>query len=723
MRSYLLSIRMPFLSKFVPLLFIVSLKVSAKYEFVLFLYIFLHFCDNIVLIIYMGAIVMKSYFITLMKKLTFLICSAMCVIFIIESLNRGLSQTISFIYHSPFIFLVNASIVLLFSLPALFCKRFLISALLWELPFIALGIVNYFLRLIKGTPFVVADFTSASAGISLLTRYLTVGFVCQVVCFIVIVLIVIYTVFKISKQSHCLPKRFTLAFVVCISSLIYSIQVLSYYQEEANDTYLANRSFVYDTYGFIDTFAEDVVASVFDVPLSPAMNAAVFGDLTTTSYYLFDDTPFHFPTDTPTDPIETIPSSFIRKPNILFVQLESAFDPYLLGESLYVQDPIPRIRAASDTGYSGILYVPTFAGGTPRSEFEVLTGMSLAFITEGVPYSDGTVSHEPFETIASILHEQDYATTAIHNHYGHFFNRNEVYSLLGFDTFISRENIYPAPLYNGWVDDTVLIDTMLDTLTYTPETDFIFTVSAGLHGPYTDEEVTTPSFVIPDTLDEEVYYQLENYMARLHHLDTIVGTLIDRVMALEEPTILVMYSDHGPNLEALREWDTSQKYQTFYTIIDNQGYLPQHQNVALPAYQLHAVLFDLLGNPSGQMHTFHHTHSHTDTYLEALKSFQSTAFTSPNTSLITPLQIGLKPVVIDSIAPARSMLSIRGEQFTTSSRVTCNDMPLTTYFISPQELIVACPPKDTLANTYQVVQVGLDDKVISSSNTFTYVLP
>jgi hypothetical protein len=58
------------------------------------------------------------------------------------------------------------------------------------------------------------------------------------------------------------------------------------------------------------------------------------------------------------------------------VQSESLFDPGRLAGMHY--EAMPRLRDAMARAWSGNLYVPTFAGGTIRTEFEVLTGLPLA---------------------------------------------------------------------------------------------------------------------------------------------------------------------------------------------------------------------------------------------------------------------------------------------------------------------------------------------------------
>ena len=66
-----------------------------------------------------------------------------------------------------------------------------------------------------------------------------------------------------------------------------------------------------------------------------------------------------------------------ERPNILFVQLESFFDPMTVKTVTLSEDPIPNFRSLQENCIGGYLSVPTVSGGTANTEFEVLTGCSL----------------------------------------------------------------------------------------------------------------------------------------------------------------------------------------------------------------------------------------------------------------------------------------------------------------------------------------------------------
>ena len=74
-------------------------------------------------------------------------------------------------------------------------------------------------------------------------------------------------------------------------------------------------------------------------------------------------------------------------PNIMFVQLESFFDPTEVEWLQFSEDPIPNLRKMFQNYSSGYFKAPSVGAGTANTEFEVLTGMSMRFFGPGeYPY-------------------------------------------------------------------------------------------------------------------------------------------------------------------------------------------------------------------------------------------------------------------------------------------------------------------------------------------------
>src|SRR5690606_19596687 len=90
------------------------------------------------------------------------------------------------------------------------------------------------------------------------------------------------------------------------------------------------------------------------------------------------------------------PAAGTPLPDVVMVLSESFMDPRRMSVMDRLPDPIPRTRALLDQGAGGMMVVPTYGGGTVRTEFEVLTGMPVsAFASVMYPYVDMSLRRMP----------------------------------------------------------------------------------------------------------------------------------------------------------------------------------------------------------------------------------------------------------------------------------------------------------------------------------------
>ncbi|HEY4093854.1 MAG TPA: LTA synthase family protein, partial [Luteibacter sp.] len=130
------------------------------------------------------------------------------------------------------------------------------------------------------------------------------------------------------------------------------------------------------------------------------------------------------------------PSSFF-----VVVQSESFFDPSVIN-GLQDADFAPNLHRLAQHASSGQLHVPTYGGGTIRTEFEVLTGLSLRYFpTMQFPYLEMHTGAMP--GMVRALRSHGYETIAVHGNDPGFWNRTSAFKSLGFDRFVSQ-TAFPA---------------------------------------------------------------------------------------------------------------------------------------------------------------------------------------------------------------------------------------------------------------------------------------
>ncbi|MGH8211755.1 MAG: LTA synthase family protein, partial [Rhodanobacteraceae bacterium] len=123
------------------------------------------------------------------------------------------------------------------------------------------------------------------------------------------------------------------------------------------------------------------------------------------------------------------------RPDIVVVQSESFFDPGRM-RGYAPHQFIPNFERLAREGESGQLHVPTFGGGTIRTEFEVLTGLPLRYFPQ-VQFPYLQIDAKVIPGLARTLRSNGYTTVAIHDNNRGFWNRASALQRLGFDRFIA----------------------------------------------------------------------------------------------------------------------------------------------------------------------------------------------------------------------------------------------------------------------------------------------
>lgn len=254
------------------------------------------------------------------------------------------------------------------------------------------------------------------------------------------------------------------------------------------------------------------------------------------------------------DTIESIASDYEpssdkanEKPNIIFLMSESFVDPYHFGKEHFSKDPIPNFRQLYENSMHGTMLTAEFGGGTANVEFEALTGFSKQFLP-GSSIAYQMYIKEPLPSVAYAFRDAGYETTAIHAFYGWYYQRQSVYRLLGFNQFIPGEFMnldYENGTGHGFPTDKHMTNSILDTIDYSKERDFIHAVSTEAHMPY--PQIPDSEFLKTDTLPETARQHLNRYTEKIHNVDEELGRLVEELKKRNEPSILVFFGDHYPS--------------------------------------------------------------------------------------------------------------------------------------------------------------------------------
>ncbi len=237
-------------------------------------------------------------------------------------------------------------------------------------------------------------------------------------------------------------------------------------------------------------------------------------------------------------------------PDIVVVQSESLFDPARVREVLTGRW-LPQYHALTRRTHSGELTVPTFAGGTIRTEFEVLTGAPLTSLG-GIQYPWLELDEATYPGLARVLARHGYATTALHPNAMSFWNRDRSYPALGFERFLD-ETAFPRDRIVGlFTADAALTDRVLAELANDGPPQFLFAISMENHGPFdwrpNLDAKRLAALPLPLQLDEGARLWFGNYLYLLDDADTELGRLAKALARRKRHTLLLFYGDHLPDL-------------------------------------------------------------------------------------------------------------------------------------------------------------------------------
>ncbi|MDO4797547.1 MAG: LTA synthase family protein [Coriobacteriales bacterium] len=199
----------------------------------------------------------------------------------------------------------------------------------------------------------------------------------------------------------------------------------------------------------------------------------------------------------------------------------------------------------------GALAVSAYGGGTCNTEFEYLTGATLAFIGGGkYPFQMYDLSR--CDNIGRQLAREGYRTYAMHPNLATNWNRARAYDAMGFDRFLSIDDFPDAPEFHSGVTDRATYQKALELLSQDgPQ--LVFDVTMQNHSGYGQNNID-PSRTVSYELDPQAVLdegqpnpaEVNEYLSCIQASDEDLEWLIGQLSELDEHVILVFFGDHQP---------------------------------------------------------------------------------------------------------------------------------------------------------------------------------
>lgn len=425
-----------------------------------------------------------------------------------------------------------------------------------------IGVGNYFVVMFRSNPIVPWDIYSFETAMSVADNYVfSVDWALaeHIAMFILMLIVGVRTNIRLNKKI----LRPILTVAMCIPAYFY----ISYLWQDnlerntgLNDT-LFNAKYMHSKDGFFVSFILDIHFLQIEEPKNYS-----------------DEYALSLLNEQEVEKVET-PEEL---PDIIAIMDETFSDPAVLGEFETNKDYMPFVhsilRGEVANTISGYTDVSVLGGNTANSEFEFLTGNSMAFFPNGsVPYLQ--YIRDGISTIVPQLEEYGYTTYGTHPYRAKGWNREFIYDLMGFDYRYFQGSFPFEDKLRNYVSDEADFKSILEWRNNTEGPFFMFNVTMQNHSNYGGDFDNFDPQIVAKFKNTSSNKYLNKYLSLMYETDQDVASLLSELSQSDRKTIVVFCGDHQPNDYVVRPI-----YKEYGLDFDNQTYEQQQQRQKTPFF-------------------------------------------------------------------------------------------------------------------------------------------
>ena len=425
-----------------------------------------------------------------------------------------------------------------------------------------IGVGNYFVVMFRSNPIVPWDIYSFETAMGVADNYVfSVDWALaeHIAMFILMLIVGVRTNIRLNKKI----LRPILTVAMCIPAYFY----ISYLWQDnlerntgLNDT-LFNAKYMHSKDGFFVSFILDIHFLQIEEPKNYS-----------------DEYALSLLNEQEVEKVET-PEEL---PDIIAIMDETFSDPAVLGEFETNKDYMPFVhsilRGEVANTISGYTDVSVLGGNTANSEFEFLTGNSMAFFPNGsVPYLQ--YIRDGISTIVPQLEEYGYTTYGTHPYRAKGWNREFIYDLMGFDYRYFQGSFPFEDKLRNYVSDEADFKSILEWRNNTEGPFFMFNVTMQNHSNYGGDFDNFDPQIVAKFKNTYSNKYLNKYLSLMYETDQDVASLLSELSQSDRKTIVVFWGDHQPNDYVVRPI-----YKEYGLDFDNQTYEQQQQRQKTPFF-------------------------------------------------------------------------------------------------------------------------------------------
>lgn len=406
---------------------------------------------------------------------------------------------------------------------------------IWAFICIMFNIVNHFVYEFRGTPAMASDIATVGTALEVAD-----GYKIQFNFYTTVALVMLFDFIMLGRVIKCEPVFKKVSHRLCGIAVMAIVSVTGFSQLVMTDM-VSNRGLYlslfnpmrsYQQYGSIACFARGIKLSVPEKPNGYSLKKVE----EITSKYTSD----------------TVDSNK-KRPNVIVVINEAFSDPQVLGDIETNEDYMPFIHDLMKNGncVSGTTYASIVGGQTANTEYEFLTGNSMAFLPKGTVAFQLYLRHAMPSLVTELKSEGYTGNSATHLQKARNYNRDKAYPLLGFDKFYDYTNmIVPfVKMRNNATDQCTYDNITHDYEQQRKSTDapyFGYTMTIQNHSSYDvpfdnfdDKRIVVENADAPD---------LGYYLSLIKYSDEMFENLINYYKNTNEPTVILLTGDHQPRI-------------------------------------------------------------------------------------------------------------------------------------------------------------------------------
>ncbi len=243
-----------------------------------------------------------------------------------------------------------------------------------------------------------------------------------------------------------------------------------------------------------------------------------------------------------------------EKPTVIAIMNETFSDLSIYQNMRAGYEGPQYFKSLSNCLSRGKLYVSAYGGGTANTEFEFMTGNSMANLGSGVyPYT--IYNMETTGNLAEQFKSLGYSTTAMHPNHATNWNRENVYKDFGFDQFLSINDFQGADTLRGMVTDQATYDKILELLDQNADPQFIFDVTMQNHSGYdtgllpVDKQLhlnIDTTDLDTKTVEDGTLSDVDEYVSCIEQSDQALRYFLNALSKLDRKVVVVFWGDHQP---------------------------------------------------------------------------------------------------------------------------------------------------------------------------------